>query len=169
MTLRPSFHLLIFPVRATKKYLNNALHEHLNTNYIAYYQPDKGQLMRELTSICFLLSSIAIAPTVWSKASNHCIQKSFSDYGDTITCFENHGLPQEQFSQLCSPPDNDLVRFEASYVEVCPLKPKGVCLGQKIQSGADLPYVAYIYKNDIAFLKRSCIDGGFKWLDNPKI
>ncbi|WP_341206228.1 hypothetical protein [uncultured Psychrosphaera sp.] len=93
----------------------------------------------------------------------HCLQRSFSEFGNTETCIKNISLSKQDFKQVCQPKDSDYVQFTAKYISSCPANYKGVCKGLKTQSGHNLPYLSYIYENDISFMQSSCEANGGKW------
>lgn len=104
-----------------------------------------------------LLSNYALAE------DEHCLQRSFSEFGNTETCIKNISLSSKDFKQVCQPKDSDYVKFTAKYISSCPANYKGVCKGLKTQSGHNLPYLSFIYENDINFMKTSCQNAGGTW------
>lgn len=110
-----------------------------------------------------LISIFTCSVTHAAQSDSHCLQKSFSEYGNTETCFKNISLTAEQFKQVCEPAGDEEFSFQATYLSSCPANYKGVCKGLKMQSGVPLPYLSYLYKNDIPFMKNSCINNGGTW------
>jgi hypothetical protein len=91
------------------------------------------------------------------------MQKTFSEYGNTETCIKNLSLSPEHFKQVCEPNLGNEIRVQSKYISSCPANYKGVCKGIKTQSGAPLPYISYLYINDISFMKQSCLNNGGSW------
>jgi hypothetical protein len=114
-------------------------------------------------TLIFLLAVSFYPLTSIAEVNSYCLQKSFSEYGNTETCFKNISLTSEQFKQVCEPAGDEEFSFQTKYISSCPANYKGVCKGLKMQSGAPLPYVSYLYKNDIPFMKKSCINSGGTW------
>ena len=92
-----------------------------------------------------------------------CLVLSFSEFGNTRTCVENISLSPEHFKEVCEREGDEYVRFETTYVAKCPPMYKGVCRGLRTQNGQPLPYVSYLYENDMAFMKKTCVNGGGTW------
>lgn len=118
--------------------------------------------MQKTLKSAVLLSGFILASGSYAE-EKRCIVESFSEFGDTKTCIENINLPATAFKQVCEPGSDEYVKIKSQYVAVCPPKFKGVCRGLKTQSGMALPYVSYIYKNDIDFMKKSCEANGGTW------
>ncbi|WP_028885426.1 hypothetical protein [Teredinibacter turnerae] len=92
-----------------------------------------------------------------------CVVLGFSEFGNTRSCVENISLPPEQFKEVCERESDEYMRFETTYVAKCPPMYKAVCRGLRTQNGKPLPYVSYLYENDMSFMKKTCIRGGGTW------
>lgn len=103
------------------------------------------------------------APSSSFGDNNVCIVSSFSEFGNTKTCFKNLTLPTEAFKEVCEPINDEYVKTKTSYAAACPPKYKGVCRGLKTQSGQALPYISYLYENDMEFMQATCTKNGGKW------
>ncbi|GAA6142617.1 hypothetical protein NBRC116584_24350 [Hydrogenophaga sp. 5NK40-0174] len=86
-----------------------------------------------------------------------------SEYGNTKTCIENKSLSASAFKEVCEPPADDMLKASTEYVAACPADFKAVCRGLKTPSGGPMPYVSYLYENDMAFMKKTCERGGGQW------
>ncbi len=125
--------------------------------------------MRMLSYVVSVVSAVfvCVSGSTIASESSHCLQQSFSEYGNTETCIKNLTLTDAQFKQVCEPVSNELFTFKARYLSACPANYKGVCKGLKMQSGVPLPYVSYLYKNDMAFMQQSCSANGGTWEAGP--
>lgn len=123
--------------------------------------------LRELKSDSEPNSENDNADHSWSHSElaseTYCMQRSFSEFGNTRSCIENLALDDLQFDAVCNKPSDDLVKIESKYVLSCPANFKGVCFDLKTQHGHPIPFVTYLYENDMAFMKKSCIEGGGTW------
>ncbi len=108
-------------------------------------------------------AALCLYASAASAVGNHCVVVTKSEYGNTKTCVENLKLPASAFKEVCEPPEDEMIKRSTEYVGSCPVDFKAVCRGLKMQSGAPLPYVSYLYENDMAFMKKTCERGGGKW------
>lgn len=96
--------------------------------------------------------------------NTHCLQQSISEFGNTRTCIKNLSLTDEQFEQVCNPGQDEYVKVSSKYISSCPAGYKGVCKGLKF-GDKPLPYLSYLYENDMAFMRQSCLSNGGIWED----
>lgn len=116
----------------------------------------------------YLAVSLSVTEIVLAD-QNFCLIETESEYGNTRTCIENINLPHEYFKHLCELPSDESIRVKSEYlVGGCPMPYRGVCKDLKMQNGAPLPYISYIYENSMDLMISSCEKGGGTWFKGGK-
>ncbi len=108
-------------------------------------------------------SSLVLLSTHLHARDEQCLVLGFSEFGNTRTCVENISLSPEHFKEVCERESDEYMRFETTYVTKCPPMYKAVCRGLRMQNGQPLPYISYLYENDMALMKKICTNGGGIW------
>lgn len=119
-----------------------------------------------LTLLCVF--SLLIMQEKSEAGGLHCLQRSYSNFGDTKVCIKNISLTREDFIQMCERHDSNLIQFNISYPSACPPNHKATCSGLKTASGDAQPYRTYFYHSDLLTLKASCINNGGQWEEKVK-
>ncbi|MGI1679263.1 MAG: hypothetical protein K6L75_11055 [Cellvibrionaceae bacterium] len=113
--------------------------------------------------LLFAFISLILPSSNLYARDEQCVVLGFSEFGNTRTCVENISLSPEHFKEVCELESDEYMRFETTYVTKCPPMYKAVCKGLRTQNGKPLPYISYLYENDMSLMKKACIRGGGTW------